>query len=254
MTAPRSILITGASSGIGEGLAIGYAAPSVTLFLSGRDQTRLEAAAFTCRTKGAEVETAILDVTDADAMAAWINGCDAKAPLDLVIANAGISAGSGGVIGETAEQARAIFDVNLGGVMNTLLPAIPLLRARKAGQIAIISSLAGFRGMPGAPAYSASKAAVRVWGEGLRGWLARDNVRVSVITPGFVKSRMTAVNKFRMPFLMETGLAVQFIQQGLAANRGRITFPWRLYSLIWLANLLPSALVERIVARLPGKE
>lgn len=249
---PRAILITGASSGLGEALARHYAQPRRTLFLSGRDDGRLEAVAHAARGAGADVYTRVLDVTDRDGMAEWIGDCDAIRPLELVIANAGISAGTG-PLGESEAQTRAIFAVNLDGVMNTVLPAVAAMRPRRIGQIALMSSLASFRGMPGAPAYCASKAAVRVWGEGLRGELARDNIRVSVICPGFVVTRMTDVNTFPMPFLMKADKAAAIMARGLAANRGRISFPWQMAALSWLAAALPDRLMDWVARRMPAK-
>jgi len=249
---PTAILITGASSGLGEALARHYARPRRRLFLSGRDGARLEAVAHVCRDAGAEVWTRVLDVTDRAAMAAWVAECDAIHALDLVIANAGISAGTG-LGGESGDQTRAIFAVNVDGVLNTVLPAVELMRPRRVGQIALMSSLASFRGMPGAPAYCASKAAVRVWGEGLRGELARDNIRVSVICPGFVKSRITARNDFPMPFLMEAREAAALMAEGLAKNRGRISYPWPMALASWLGAALPDAVMDWIVRRLPAK-
>ena len=102
-----------------------------------------------------------------------------------------------------------IFAANVEGVLNTVLPALPMLRSRRRGQVALMSSLASFRGFPGAPAYCGSKAAVRVWGEGLRPWLAREGVEVSVICPGFVTTRMTEGNRFPMPFLMDADQAAR---------------------------------------------
>src|SRR5690606_18853811 len=137
---PRHILITGASSGIGASLAQAYAAPGIRLSLGGRDEKRLAAVAELCLAAGAEVSQAQLDVRDAEAMARWIEHEDSAVPLDLVIANAGISAGTGGS-GETPEQARRIFAVNCDGVVNTVLPAIDVMRRRRRGQIAIVSSV-----------------------------------------------------------------------------------------------------------------
>ena len=168
---PGAVLITGASSGIGEALARDYAGPGRFLALSGRDAERLETVAKTCRKFGSQVNAETVDVAERDAMARWIESVDALNPLDLVIANAGTSAGTGGQ-GESESQARDIFAVNLAGVLNTVWPAITAMRGRGRGQIAIVSSIAGFRGMPGTPAYSASKAAVKAYGEALRGWLA----------------------------------------------------------------------------------
>ncbi len=169
MIAPRHLLITGASSGIGEALALVYAAPGIKLALCGRDFSRLEAVSAACRAKGAEVSARALDVTDEAAAAAWIESEDQAKPLDLVIANAGIAISS--PRGETLPQAKEIFAINIGGVVNTVYPAIALMETRRRGQIAIVSSLASFRGFAMAPAYCASKAAVRVLGEGLRSGL-----------------------------------------------------------------------------------
>jgi short-subunit dehydrogenase len=245
-------LITGASSGIGAALAEEYAGPGVTLFLTGRDAARLGAVAERCRARRAECHLRIGDVTDAAAMESFVAGADAHRPLDLVIASAGISAGTGGG-GEGAAQTRAIFAVNLDGTVNTVMPAIERMRARKRGQIAVLSSLAGFRGVGGAPAYGASKAAVRVWGEGLRAAVAGDGISVSVICPGFVVTPMTAVNTFAMPFLMPAGRAARIIRAGLAHNRGRIAFPWPMAALVWLTCALPDIWVDQLVRRLPLK-
>jgi NADP-dependent 3-hydroxy acid dehydrogenase YdfG len=247
-----SVLITGASSGLGAGLARAHAAPGITLHLSGRDLGRLEEVANQCRALGAEVRAAPVDVTDRAATARWVESSEAIRPLDLVIANAGISAGTGGG-GETQDQTRAIFATNVDGVFNTVMPAMAFLRARHRGQIGIMSSLAGFRGFPGAPAYCASKAAVRVWGEALRGELAPFGVGVSVICPGFVETPMTAVNRFSMPFLMDVERASRIMAGGLAANRGRIAFPWPMHVMARLAGCLPSAWMDRLAAGLPKK-
>lgn len=252
MGSATSILITGASSGIGEALARRYAKAGTHLALTGRDPARLEEVAETCRKLGATVESAVLDVQDREGLINWMREIDEAAPLELVIANAGVSAGTGSG-GETAEQARRIMAVNVDGVMNTVLPAIELMKPRRRGQIAIMSSLAAFKGFPGAPAYCASKAAVRLWGESLRGDLHSAGIGVSVICPGFVKSRMTAVNDFPMPLLMESERAASIIQRGLAANRARIVFPFRLYAVVWSLAVLPVWLIDPILRRLPQK-
>lgn len=250
---PRSILITGASSGLGAALARAYAAPGVTLFLGGRDEARLAAVAGECRAAGATTEVQVGDVTAAPALAGWIVACDRVAPLDLVIANAGISAGTGGIV-EGDAQTRTLFAVNGDGVVNTVLPAIELMRPRRRGQIALVSSLAGFRGLGGAPAYCATKAMVRVWGEGLRGALAGDGVGVSVICPGFVATPMTDRNRFPMPWRWSAERAAVHIRRELARGRGRIAFPAPLAALAWLAAALPDALIDRIGRWLPAKD
>jgi len=249
-----SILITGGSSGIGEALALHYAAPGVALVLTGRNAERLDAVAQACREKGASVETHAVDVTDRAALADAIIQTDSANPITLVIANAGISGGTGGKQeGESADQARRIFNINVTGVLNTLDPLIPRMAARAKGQIAIMSSLASFRGWPGAPAYSASKAAVRVYGEALRGALFQTGIKVSVICPGFVESRMTAANGFSMPFLMSAERAASIIASGLARNRARIAFPLPTYAGVLAMSLLPGGWVEAVQRRLPAK-
>lgn len=252
MRNPKSILITGGSSGIGEALALAYAAPGVFLALTGRDAARLEAVAEACRARGAAVLTGRIDVREAAAFADWLAAVDRDRPLDLVVANAGISAGTGR-FGETARQARDILAVNVDGVVNTVLAASALMRPRRRGQIAVMSSLASYRGFPGAPAYCASKAAVRVWGEALRGSLAPEGIAVCVVCPGFVKSRMTDANDFPMPLLMSAERAAGIIRRGLAANRARVVFPRRLFAAAWLLALLPPAWTDPLLARLPEK-
>lgn len=259
MREPSSILITGASSGIGEALAIAYAAPGALLALTGRDAARTEQVAAACRAKGADVLAETVGAEDVQAMPEFLARAHARRPLDLVIANAGISAGTGGK-GESLAQARRIFDVNVQGAVNTVAPAIELLLAKPRagaaprGQIAIVSSLAGYRGFPGAPAYCASKAAVKVWGEGLRGELHRHGIEVSVICPGYVRTRMTEGNTFPMPLLMDAERAVGIIRRGLARNKARIAFPWRLAFMVNLIAALPPAWVDPLFRKLPKKD
>jgi NAD(P)-dependent dehydrogenase (short-subunit alcohol dehydrogenase family) len=254
MRAPMSVLMTGASSGIGAALAVAYAREGIMLALGGRDMARLEAVAARCRALGARVSAVRVDVTDPAATAAWVAAADA----DLVIANAGISAGTGGE-GESDAQVRRIFAVNVDGVFNTIHPAIAVMRKRPLGaegtrgQIAIMSSLAGFRGFAGAPAYCASKAAVKVYGEALRPDLAAEGIGLSVICPGYVRSPMTAENDFPMPFLMDAGRAAEIIRRGLARNAARIAFPWPMYWAAWLCGALPPSWLDATMRRLPRK-
>ena len=249
---PQSVLITGASSGIGEALALAYAGPGVRLALGGRHRSRLDGVAEKCRQQGADAEARPLNVTDRDAMQDWIRSAERSRPLELVIANAGISAGTAGGA-EAEHQVRLIFDTNLTGMLNTVLPAIDAMRTRRRGQIAVMSSAAGFRGFPGAPSYSASKAAVRIYGEALRGMLYRDGIGVSVICPGFVRSRITAANRFHMPLLMDADKAAAIIRRGLAKNKSRIAFPWPTYLVSWLTGSLPPGLTDRFFRNLPEK-
>ena len=249
---PRSILITGASSGIGAALAREYAGDGQALALCGRDAERLEAVARTCRDMGALVDTVLLDVRDRAALEQWIAHVDKARPLELVIANAGISAGTGAG-GEGGDQFSRIFETNVQGVANTLEPALARMAERGRGQIALMASLAAFRGFPGAPAYCASKAAVRIWGEALRAGLREQGIAVSVICPGFVETAMTDVNDFPMPLKMSAERAARIIRRGLHADKARIAFPLRLYWLVRLLAALPPDVLEPLLRRLPEK-
>ncbi len=249
----QHIVITGASSGIGKALAESYAASGAHLTLTGRNSGRLEAVAAACRNKGATVDARVIDVRDKDAMAAFLNEIDHSRPIDLLIANAGVSRGTSGEIDYAARDA-AILDINVHGVLNTVVPVVTKMRARRSGQIALMSSLAGFRGMPSDPAYFASKAWVRSYGEGISGRCHEDGVSVSVICPGFVASLITASNKFPMPMFMEADKAAKIIRRGLAKKKHRIAFPWPMYFMVWLMNTIPVWISELIVRRLPEKE
>lgn len=251
-SSPKVIVITGASSGLGAALAKEYAGSGVILGLLGRHVARLQQVREACEVKGAQVQTAAVDITDAKAMQIWLEAFNRQYSVDLVIANAGISGGSGG-LDEVAASTRRIFATNIDGVLNTVLPSIPAMASRKKGQIAIISSLAGMRGLPSAPAYSASKAAVKSWGEALRGELGKSSVKVSVVCPGYIKTPLTDVNSFPMPFIMSAEKAAKIIRRGLEGNRSRIAFPLPLYIPLWFLGCLSPKLTDWFFAQLPTK-
>lgn len=252
MTRFRSIVITGASSGIGEALARDYAASGVTLALSGRNPDRLAAVVAACRARGAVVEAKQIDVTDDDAMASWLLAFDDASPVDLVIANAGMSPDIDNARLTDRALAHRTVAVNVGGVFNTVLPLLPRLASRRHGQIAVMASLASFLGLPYAATYNATKAAVRVWGESLRHSLAGRGVGVTVVCPGFVASRITERWPYDTPFLMSAERASSLIRRGIACNRPRVAFPIGLTVGLWLAGLMPTRLsgtLVRLVAR-----
>ncbi len=249
----KNILITGAGSGIGRALAISYSKSGANLFLCGRDEKKLRATKILCEELRAKVHCKIFDVRNEVECREWIEEVEAKNQLDLVIANAGVSAGTAEGT-ESFSQIKEIFSTNLHGVLNIIHPAIDFMIPRKSGQIAIISSLAGFRGLPSSPAYSGSKAAVRVYGEGLRGNLAPLGIKVSVVCPGYIKTPMTDVNEFPMPFLMKAEKCAELIKDGLVKNKSRIAFPFPLYFVVWLLALISNKITDPIFAKLPKKK
>ena len=242
-----SIVITGASSGIGEALALDYAAAGVALALTGRDAGRLESVAAQCRAKGATVVAATIDVVERERFAAWLVDFDDAHPVDLILANAGISIDKDNSSLDDFSVIRKTFDVNVDGMLNTVEPLLPRLIARKRGQIAVVSSLASFIGLPYSASYNASKAAVRVWGESIRYVLKKDGVGVTVICPGFVVSRMTANAPFPMPFLMTSARASAIIRRGLERNAARIAFPLGTKAAVWLGQTLPGRWTARLL-------
>ncbi|MBI4643091.1 MAG: SDR family NAD(P)-dependent oxidoreductase [Deltaproteobacteria bacterium] len=244
---PTSVLITGAAGGIGAALARVYAAPGMHLFLGDVHTAGLEAITAECRARGAETQWTEVDVTNKTAMAAWIKAADNIKLLDLVIMLAGVAYGSADQE-ETSEQTRRTFAINLEGMLNTIEPVLPLFRQRQRGQLALMSSHGASRGFPIAPSYSATKAAIRVYGEGLQAWLKRENIFVTVIIPGFVQTPMTDANDFMMPFRVSAAKAAAIIQQGLARGRTRICFPRPINAAVYLMSLLPRAWVDRLVA------
>ncbi len=247
---PSSILITGASSGIGEALALHYASPGITLFLTGRNRERLEDVAARCTKAGASTATWAGDVADEAAFKEWIEHCDSERPLNLVIANAGVALGSTTVEG-LHKAAVDSFAINVSGVFNTVHPALEVMARRRPypvrdAQVALMSSVMGYAGMARSPAYSASKAAVKHYGEALRGAFRGMGIGVSVICPGYVGTALTARNKSHMPFLMSADKAARIIARGLARDKARITFPWQMVLITRLAINLPAFLVDRL--------
>jgi len=248
VTRISSILITGASSGLGAGLAKNYAAPGVHLVLAGRDSARLEATASACRDKGASVATGLFDVREAEPFGAWLVARDEATPFDLAIAAAGVSAGTGDDdrpegVDLAAMQVRA----NLLGTIHTIEPLLPRMIARKAGHVAVISSTAALRGLPYSPAYSASKAGIRAYGEALRALLAPQGVTVSVVVPGFFDTPMTDRWKGPTPFMLSLDKMVAAIRKGLDARRSRIIVPRLLALGSQAADLMPAAWGDRIM-------
>jgi short-subunit dehydrogenase len=235
----NNILITGASSGLGAKLAEIYAKPKTNLYLCGRNQANLNRIKEICQQKKANnVSTHSFDVATYDLFPQELIEATS---FDIIFANAGI-----GLDEREINNQHLVLETNLKGVINTF--AFFKKNIRKGGKFVIISSLAGYRGFPSAPAYCASKAAVRVYGEALRA--AEQDINISVVCPGYINTPMTQTHgDTKLPFLCSAEKAAQYIHNKLEKNPARISFPWQLTWLLWSLQMLPENLVARLIAK-----
>lgn len=249
---PKSIVVTGAGRGIGAALARVYAAPGVSMLLIGRDGARLKDVAAACEAKGAQVQVASIDVTDAPALEAALLAFDRANPVDVLIANAGVSGGLEPGRGfETFATAQRQLRINLEGAVATVTPLVEPMRARKRGRIAVMSSLAALQPVGDTAAYSASKAGVLAWGEALGDFLAPDGISVSVICPGFVTSDMSQRYLGPKPFEMSADDAAKLIRRKVDRGAAVIAFPWQIVAAIRAGRVLPRFVRRIFLSRVP---
>lgn len=248
---PRQILITGATGAMGSALAESYAQTGVMLHLQGRNIDKITAVADRCRFLGAEAAVRCFDLRDEAMLRAWLGEISEQKPVDLAILAAGININIGpDKQGESWRDTQALMTLNLGATMAAIDGLLPAMRARGQGQIAIFSSLAGYFGLPLTPSYCASKAALKAYGESLRGWLAPEGVKINVIMPGYVKSHMCDHMPGPKPFLWTPQKAAAAIRKGLEKDRPRITFPFPLSLGTWFLAVLPPFLSHAVLRRL----
>lgn len=244
----RYILITGATGAIGGALAIKYAQPQVMLILQGRNEKRLIELATECEKYGANTLTKVLDISNIADLTAWLEELSIHNRLDLVIINAGMNTH----IGPNGEpepwnEVETLLDLNLKAAMAIAQSVIPAMRTRHRGQIAFISSLAAYFGIPVTPAYCASKAGLKAYGEALRGWLEPEGIKINVVMPGYVKSPMCDNMPGPKPFLLSAEHAAKVIYKGLDRDKARISFPFPLNWGTWWLAVLPASISIRIL-------
>ncbi|MEM9198116.1 MAG: SDR family NAD(P)-dependent oxidoreductase [Pseudomonadota bacterium] len=237
--ADGTVWITGASGGIGRALALEYARRGWRVVATARSSEPLDRLAAEAEPLRGQIDPAPGDVTDPAAMQRIVADITAQGPLALVVLNAGIYTPMRAK-GFEAAQARRMFDVNLGGVVNALEPVLACLIAQGRGHVALTASVAGYRGLPQAAGYSATKAGLIAMAEALAMDLVDLGVRISVINPGFVETEATAVNEFDMPFLMQPDEAARRIADGLARPGFEIAFPRRFALILKAVGLLPN--------------
>ena len=235
-------VVTGASSGIGRALAVELAREGYRVGLIARRADRLEAVVAAIRAAGDSAECVPAAVTGRDEVRRAIGTLTERlGPVDLLVANAGIGLGTDALV-PAADALEAEFRVNVFGVFYAVEAVVPSMIERGAGHVVVISSLAAHRGLPGAAGYCASKAALTRLVEGLRPDWARAGICATTVHPGYVRSEMTARNRFRMPLLMETDRAARLIARAIRRKRKVYEFPWRM-----------SLLVRHVVRRLPDR-
>jgi len=246
--AKASVFVTGASSGLGRGLALHYAREGATVHAAARRAPELDA--LVREALPGKIVPVVLDVTDAERLVQAVHEAEKASGgvLDLVIANAG-TGGPTNARKMDWTKVRRILDVNVTAACVTVAAALPAMVARNAGQVVAISSLAAFRGMPGNAAYCASKAAVHIFMESVRVDLRRTGVTATTIYPGFVKTELTAKNKFRMPFLMELDDAVKVMARGIARKKPVIAYPLPMAAAVRGISALPRSLYESLAGR-----
>lgn len=247
MSGTPAVFLTGASSGIGEALARHYAARGARLGLVARRADLLESLAASLPA-GADTYTA--DVRDLAALQAAAADFVAKRGVpDLVIANAGVSHGTLTEFAGDADVFRQILEVNVVGMVNTFQPFVAAMRAAGRGTLAGVASVAGYRGLPGAGAYSASKAAAIRYLESLRVELRGTGVRVATVCPGYIATPMTARNPYPMPFIITADDFAQRFARALDAGRDYAVIPWQMGLVAKLLAVLPNALFDAAFSR-----
>lgn len=251
MSDSLKVFITGASSGIGAALAGHYARQGAVLGLCARRLEPTQALLSRLLCPGSSYR---VDVTDAASLqAAAADFMERFGAPDIVIANAGVSAGTLTEISEDLSAFRRIMDTNVLGMAVTFHPFVAPMRARASGTLVGIASVAGFRGLPGGSAYSASKSAAVTYLESLRVELHGSGVAVVTICPGYIRTPMTAANRYRMPFIIDADEAAPRFARVIARKRRFAVIPWQMALVSLVLRNLPRWLFDRLFARAPRK-
>ena len=251
----KVVFLTGASSGIGEGLALAMAARGANLGLVARRQDHLEKLAMACEAKGGKATIFPVDVTDAEAVQAAADGMRREfGHIDILIANAGIGGNDPETRAYKPEAVKNVIDTNLMGAVNCVHAVVPQMLERGSGQLVAISSLAGIRGLPKSAAYSASKAGMTMFFESVRLDMIGKGIDVTIIQPGFIETPLTAGRTNKMPYLMKLEDAIPYFLNAIEKKKSFAAFPWQLATIVRLGKIMPASLYDRIASRMRYRE
>ena len=251
----KVVFLTGASSGIGEGLALALAERGAVLGLLARRQDRLEELAKACEANGGKASIFPCDVTDAEAIQAASDEMRREyGHIDILIANAGIGGNDPETRAYKPEAVKKLIDTNLLGAVNCIHAVLPQMIERRSGHLVAISSLAGFRGLPKSAAYSASKAGMTAFFESVRLDTLGKGIDVTIIQPGFIETPLTAGRTNKMPYLMKLDDAIPHFISAIERKKKFAAFPWQLATIVRLGKVMPAGLYDRIASRMRYRE
>lgn len=251
----KVVFLTGASSGIGEGLALAIAKRGGILGLVARRRELLDDLADRCKLAGGKARVFAIDVTDEESVALAADEMRSEfGHIDILIANAGIGGNNEETRSYHPPSVKKVIDTNLIGAVNAVHAVLPKMIDRGEGQIVAISSLAGIRGLPRSAAYSASKAGMTAFFESLRLDVKNKGIDVTIIQPGFIKTPLTSGRANKMPFLMELEDAVPHFISAIEKRKRFAAFPWQLATIVRAGKIMPAWLYDRIAGRAKYRE
>lgn len=251
----KTVFLTGASSGIGEGLAVALARRGAVIGLVARRREMLEELAARCESAGGTARVFVADVTDAMAIGDAARSFRKEfGRIDILIANAGIGGNDEKTRSYDPESVKKVIDINLLGAVNSIHAVVPDMIERGSGHLVAISSLAGFRGLPKSAAYSASKAGMTTFFESVRLDVADRGIAVTIIQPGFIRTPLTSSRANKMPFLMELDDAIPHFINAIGKRKRFAAFPWQLATVVRAGKFMPSWLYDRIAGRARYRE
>jgi short-subunit dehydrogenase len=245
----KKVFITGASSGIGEYVAYEYAKQGATIGLAARRKELLKKVFAKCEELGGKPIVYEVDVNDQSTTKKTIDDFITKSGgIDIVIANAGIS-GKVDLDNGNSDEINRMLSTNILGVTNTVIPALPAMIKQQSGRIVVISSIAGFRGLPGRSSYSASKVAVRFMANSWRSSFAKDGISFTTICPGFIDTDMTSSHKYKMPFLMDVDVFAKRMVNAIDKKKKTYIAPWQWRFIIPLIKTVPEWLLTYVASK-----